>query len=104
MRPGEVRYLLLLFMFGNTYFCRFEEVLGLNPAFRAVFNKVFLANPLQNYKYWSTVRVIIQNPNNFIVCDTVICNSSVPTYEIHNAANHVGINDGAKEVQRWGEP
>jgi len=49
MRPGEVRYLLLLLMFGNTYFCRFEEVLGLNPAFRAVFNNVFLANPLENY-------------------------------------------------------
>jgi len=47
MRPGEVRYLLLLLlMFGNTYFWRFEEALGLNPAFRAVFNSVFLANPL----------------------------------------------------------
>lgn len=52
MQPGEVRYLLLLLMSGNTYFCRFEEVLGLNPAFRAVFNNVFLANPLENYKYY----------------------------------------------------
>jgi hypothetical protein len=69
-------------MFGNTYFCRFEEVLGLNPAFRAVFNKVFLANPLQNYKYWSMVKLIIQHPNNFTVCKTAICGSSVPTSDI----------------------
>lgn len=53
IRPGEVIYLLTLLLFatfGKTYFCRFEEVLGLKPARRAVFSSVFLANPLRRQK------------------------------------------------------
>lgn len=37
---------LVTFMFGKTYFCLFDDCLGLKPAFRAVLSKVFLANPL----------------------------------------------------------
>jgi hypothetical protein len=48
IRPGEVRYLLLLPpMLGNTYFCFLEVFLVFSPAFLAVFSRVFLAKPLQ---------------------------------------------------------
>ena len=67
IRPGEVRYLLLLPpMLGNTYFCFLEVFFVLSPAFLAVFSKVFLAKPLwKTFKWVHSSRIVSKEANTW---------------------------------------